>query len=68
MPEVAAATAAEHGPGCKCRCKSSSKVGPSAREILDRRYASGEITRDQYEQIKHDLGGTSMPTPKNACC
>jgi putative membrane protein len=27
----------------------------SAREILDRRYASGEISRDEYEAIKEDL-------------
>ena len=25
------------------------------RQILDRRYASGEITKDQYEQIKGDI-------------
>ena len=29
----------------------------SAREILDRRYASGEITREQYESMKQDLAG-----------
>jgi putative membrane protein len=29
--------------------------GPSAKEILDQRYARGEITREQYEQMKHDL-------------
>lgn len=28
---------------------------PSAREILDRRYARGEISREEYEQIKADL-------------
>ncbi len=27
----------------------------TAREILDRRYAKGEITREEYEQIKFDL-------------
>ena len=27
----------------------------SAREMLDRRYARGEITRDQYEVIKQDI-------------
>ena len=25
------------------------------RQILDRRYASGEITKEQYESMKHDL-------------
>jgi putative membrane protein len=27
----------------------------SAREILDRRYARGELTREQYELMKQDL-------------
>jgi putative membrane protein len=27
----------------------------NAREILDRRYARGEITREQYELMKQDL-------------
>jgi putative membrane protein len=27
----------------------------NAREILDQRYARGEITREQYEQMKQDL-------------
>ncbi len=27
----------------------------SAREILDRRYASGEITKEQYEDMKQTL-------------
>ena len=28
----------------------------SARDILDRRYARGELTKEQYEQMKRDLG------------
>ncbi len=28
----------------------------SPRDILDQRYARGEITREQYEQMKNDLG------------
>lgn len=28
----------------------------SARQILDRRYARGEITREQYETMKQDIG------------
>jgi len=28
----------------------------TAREILDERYARGEITREQYEQMKQDIG------------
>ena len=32
--------------------------GPeTAREILDRRFASGEITKDQYEDMKRVIGG-----------
>ncbi len=27
----------------------------SALDILDRRYARGEITREQYDQMRHDL-------------
>ena len=29
----------------------------TAREILDQRYARGEITREQYQQMKQDLDG-----------
>lgn len=28
---------------------------PSAREILDQRYTRGELTREQYEQIRRDI-------------
>ena len=27
----------------------------SAREILDQRYARGELTKEQYDQMKRDL-------------
>ena len=27
----------------------------SVRELLDRRYARGEITREEYQQIKNDF-------------
>ena len=30
--------------------------GESAQEILDRRYARGEITKEQYEEMKRVLG------------
>lgn len=30
--------------------------GLTPREILDQRYARGEITREQYEMMKKDLG------------
>jgi putative membrane protein len=29
----------------------------TAREILDQRFARGEITREQYQQMKQDLDG-----------
>lgn len=29
--------------------------GESAREILKRRYASGEITKEQFEEMKKDI-------------
>jgi uncharacterized membrane protein len=31
--------------------------GEAAEEILKQRYARGEITREQYQLIKGDLGG-----------
>ncbi|MDA4136950.1 MAG: SHOCT domain-containing protein [Thaumarchaeota archaeon] len=33
--------------------------GGSALEILNQRYARGEITKDQYEQMKRDIQQTS---------
>jgi putative membrane protein len=36
---------------------SSSAPRESARDILDKRYARGEIGRDEYEQKKRDLAG-----------
>ncbi|NDU92332.1 MAG: SHOCT domain-containing protein [Ferrovum sp.] len=29
--------------------------GESARELLDKRYARGEISREEYQQIKNDI-------------
>ena len=34
----------------------SSPQGPDALEIARRRYASGEISKEQFEQLKNDLG------------
>ena len=45
------------GPSCPM-CgwnKRETKDLDSPRQILDRRYASGEITKEQYEGIKQDL-------------
>ena len=33
----------------------SCHVGESAREILDKRYASGEISKEEYEVKKKDI-------------
>ena len=35
--------------------KDRRELGEAAREILDRRYAGGEITRAQYEEMKRVL-------------
>lgn len=35
--------------------QSQPPVIESARDILDKRYARGEITKDQYEAMKRDL-------------
>ena len=34
---------------------SGNNHSPSSRDILDNRYARGEITREQYELMKQDL-------------
>jgi len=37
-------------------CCSPSRCGPEpARAVLDRRYAKGELTKEQYEAMKRDL-------------
>ena len=38
------------------RGRSPEERADSARDILDRRYARGELTKEQYEQMKRDLG------------
>lgn len=37
------------------RCPASTSDHPTARQIVERRYARGEITREQYELMKQDL-------------
>ena len=43
-------------PGCFWRSSRRDDRRESPREILDRRYANGEITREQYEEMKRVLG------------
>ena len=38
-----------------CGNHGTNKREESARELLDRRYASGEISREEYQQMKKDL-------------
>jgi putative membrane protein len=33
---------------------------PSAREILEKRYARGELTREQFQQMRDDLAGSKQ--------
>ena len=47
------------GPGSSPSQGTTSTQTPSdsPREILDRRYASGDINKAEYEEIRRDLGG-----------
>ena len=38
-----------------CGGHGTPKSEESAREILDRRYARGEITQEEYQQMRKDL-------------
>lgn len=33
----------------------TSNQAPSARDILDQRYARGELSRDEYQEMLHDI-------------
>ena len=45
------------GPRWFCSSRDRRDLGEAAREILDRRYANGEITKEQYEEMKRVLAG-----------
>ena len=42
--------------GCMVRRYRSPHADESAREILDKRYALGEIGREEYEEKKRNMG------------
>ena len=44
--------------GCMVRKGRSRQAGESAREILDKRYALGEIGKDEYEEKKRAISQT----------
>jgi putative membrane protein len=44
-------------PGVRGQSNSSSGNKMNARDILDQRYAQGEINREQYEMMKKDVEG-----------
>jgi putative membrane protein len=43
--------------GEKSISRSPSENNNNPHNILDQRYARGEITREEYEMIKHDIEG-----------
>jgi uncharacterized membrane protein len=45
------------------RDSSPNATGESAREVLGRRLASGEITLEQYSQLREALNGAASTTP-----
>lgn len=49
-------------PACCCGPMRCGAGAGSTRDILDRRYASGELTKEQYEQIKRDLENAAQGT------
>ena len=43
-------------PGRQGRADAPKDARETPRQILDRRYAAGEITQQQYESMKRDIG------------
>ena len=46
--------------GCMTGWSKSHHDGESAREILDKRYARGEIGKEEYEQKRKDINSKSV--------
>jgi putative membrane protein len=54
---VAARVATWGGGGTtESRAQGARPPGETPLDVARRRYAAGEISRDEFEQIKHDLG------------
>jgi uncharacterized membrane protein len=47
------------------RSQSSPATGESAREILDRRLANGELTAQDYKQLREALNDAPATTPNS---
>jgi uncharacterized membrane protein len=43
------------GTALRSRLRGKQQPEPSARELLDRRYASGDITSDEYDEARRKL-------------
>jgi putative membrane protein len=54
---VAALTQMFRGSGSPWRNDSQDRAFETARQVLDKRYARGEITKEQYEEMKRTLEG-----------
>ena len=46
---------AAQAPRAGCCCAPMRCGSESARDILDRRFANGELTKEQYEEIKREI-------------
>jgi len=46
--------------GCMMGWSKSHHDGESAREILDKRYARGEIGKEEYEQKRRDISSKAV--------
>lgn len=53
---IAAQLAGRTGGSSESRASGRSQSGEPPLDIARRRYAAGEISRDEFEQIKRDLG------------
>jgi uncharacterized membrane protein len=57
--------AAAWGAGATLRSRRQARRERSAKEVLDRRYASGEITAAEHDEMLRTLGHTGGDEPSN---